>query len=227
MKQLVIAALLFVGSHFVLSSSPLRKYIVRALGERPFTGLFSILAAATIVWLVTAFRQAPRDQLLWTMPGADHLALTLMPVALLLLVGGLSAPNPTAVMMQAPSQGWQPRGILTVTRHPVMWALGLWAILHILANGDLAALIFFGAFSVLALAGTRAIDAKKRRTWPADSARLFFAATSNLPFLAIAQGRARFDWRGIGWKPLLIAAALTLAIVFWFHPNVIGAPLFS
>ena len=48
--------------------------------------------------------------------------------------------------------------------------------------------------------------------------------TSNLPFLAIAQGRARFDGRSLG-LPLLIAVALYLAIVFWFHPQVIGAPL--
>jgi uncharacterized membrane protein len=128
-------------------------------------------------------------------------------------------------MMAAPDAAWRPTGIFTVTRHPVMWAFGLWALLHVLANGDLAGLVFFGAFAVLALPGTLAIDAKKRRAWPEGSWQAFSASTSNLPFLAIAQGRTPFDWKGIGWKPLLIAAALYVAIVFWFHPKVIGAPL--
>jgi uncharacterized membrane protein len=127
--------------------------------------------------------------------------------------------------MAAPGAAWQPKGILTVTRHPVMWAFGLWALLHILANGDLAGLIFFGAFAALALLGTLAIEAKKRRNWSAESWQVFAAATSNLPFLAIAQGRTRSDWRGLGWKTPTIALALYVAIVFWFHPQVIGVPL--
>jgi uncharacterized membrane protein len=71
-----------------------------------------------------------------------------------------------------------------------------------------------------------AIDAKKRRSWAPESWQAFTAQTSNLPFLAIAQGRTRLDRKGIGWKTIAIAAALYLAIVFWLHPKIIGAPLF-
>jgi uncharacterized membrane protein len=224
MVALLISALLFVGGHFLISSTPLRGAIVARTGERAFLGLFSLLSAGLIVWLVIAFRHAPRGPALWTIPGSRPLALTLMPIALLLLVAGYMTRNPTAVMMSPPAGGWQPTGIFTVTRHPIMWAFGIWSVLHILANGDSAGLVFFGAFAVLALGGTRAIDAKKRRTWPVESTRQLLATTSNLPFLAIVQGRTRFDWRGLG-LPLAITAALTLAIVFWFHPQVIGAPL--
>jgi uncharacterized membrane protein len=224
MTALVLSALLFVGLHFLISSTPLRGAIVARTGERAFLGLFSLLSGVLILWLVIAFRQAPRDGALWVFDGARHLALTLMPIALLLLVAGYLTRNPTAVMMTPPTGGWRPRGIFTVTRHPIMWAFGLWSVLHILANGDPAGIVFFGAFAVLSLGGTLAIDAKKRRTWPADGVRQLFAATSNLPFLAIAQGRTRFDWKSLG-LPLLITIALYLAIVFWFHPQVIGAPL--
>jgi uncharacterized membrane protein len=86
-------------------------------------------------------------------------------------------------------------------------------------------LIFFGAFAVLALLGTRAIDAKKRRTWPPETWEAFAATTSNLPFLAIAQGRAQFDWKGVGWKTPALTSVLYAAIIFWFHPLVIGVPL--
>jgi uncharacterized membrane protein len=225
MLNLTLAALAFVAAHFLISSTELRPRLVARLGERAYAGLFSAQAFALIIWMVMAFRNAPRDRLLWDFPGSPHLALTLMPFVLVLAIGGFTASNPSAVMMAAPGTAWQPKGILTVTRHPVMWAFSLWALLHVLANGDLAGLIFFGAFAVLALLGTSAIDAKKRRLWTPESWRAFSATTSNLPFLAIAQGRTRFDWRGIGWKTIAIAAALYLAIVFWFHPQVLGVPL--
>jgi len=225
MLNLTLAAVAFVAAHFLISSTGLRPRLVASLGERAYAGLFSAQAFALIVWMAMAFRNAPRDHLLWDFPGSTHLALGLMPFILVLAIGGFTAPNPSAVMQAAPAIQWQPKGILTVTRHPVMWAFGLWALLHVLANGDLAGIIFFGAFALLALFGTLAIDAKKRRNWTAESWQPFSATTSNLPFLAVAQGRARFDWKGIGWKTAAIAAVLYIGIVWWFHPQVIGAPL--
>lgn len=225
MLNLTIAACAFVAAHVLISSTGLRPRLVAGLGERLYAGLFSLQALALIVWMAWAFQAAPRDRLLWAIPGAAHLVLALMPLVLVLAIAGFSNPNPSAVMMAAPDAAWQPKGILTVTRHPVMWAFGLWALLHIAANGDLAGLVFFGAFAILALLGTLAIDAKKRRSWPEESWQAFAATTSNLPFQAVAQGRTQLDWRGIGWKTIAIAAALYLAIIFWFHPQVIGAPL--
>jgi uncharacterized membrane protein len=227
MLNLIIAACAFVGAHFLISSTGFRPWAVGRIGERPYAGLFSLQALALIVWMALAFQAAPRDQFLWEIPGIRHLALAVMPLILVLAIGGFTAPNPSAVMMAAPDLAWRPKGILTVTRHPVMWAFALWAVLHILANGDAAGVIFFGAFALLALAGTLAIDAKKRRSWPAESWQAFTATTSNLPFQAIAQGRTKLDWNGIGWKTFAIAAVLYIAIVFWLHPKVIGAPLLS
>jgi uncharacterized membrane protein len=225
MLNLAIAAFAFVGAHFLISSTGLRRHLVARIGQRAYAGLFSVQALALITWMAWAFQSAPRDRSLWEIPGITHLVLAVMPLILVLAIGGFTAANPSAVLMAAPGATWKPKGILTVTRHPVMWAFGLWALLHILANGDLAGLIFFGAFAALALLGTLAIDAKKRRNWSVESWQVFAAATSNLPFLAIAQGRARFDWRGLGWKNPAIALALYVATVFWFHPQVIGAPL--
>ena len=115
-----------------------------------------------------------------------------MPLALLLLVAGYTSANPTAVMQRPVGPGWKATGILAVTRHPLMWAIALWALAHLAANGDLASLILFGGIAIMALAGTRRLDAKKRRAWGERWAP-FAAATSNLPFAAITQGRARFD----------------------------------
>jgi uncharacterized membrane protein len=98
----------------------------------------------------------------------------------------------------------------------VLWAFALWALAHIAPNGDLASLIFFGGFAALALAGMVVIDMKRRARDPDGYAR-FAAATSRLPFLALLAGRARPDWRGIGWLRFAVAA-LVYVTLFIGHP---------
>ena len=97
------------------------------------------------------------------------------------------------------------RGIIRITRHPLMWAVMLWAGAHILARGDSKSIVFFGALLLLAGLGTLLMDGRK--TSNPDWAR-FAAATSNLPFVAIAQGRNRIVWREIGWLRPAIGLAL-------------------
>jgi protein-S-isoprenylcysteine O-methyltransferase Ste14 len=52
-----------------------------------------------------------------------------------------------------------PEGIVRVTRHPFLIGVGLWAVVHLVANGDVASFIFFGAFAVTALADPRSSPA--------------------------------------------------------------------
>ena len=100
----------------------------------------------------------------------------------------------------------------------MLWSFAIWAAVHIIGNGDAAAIIFFGAFLVTALAGMPSIDAKlarrDRETWQAG-------ATSIVPFMAIAQGRNRFVAGELGW---LVPA---IAVVAWIvmllaHPWLFG-----
>lgn len=226
--HLALAALAFVGSHFLLSSTGLRQRLAGGLGERGFVGLFSALALLLFAWLIWAYAEAPYRPLWTAPPWLGLLPVLAMPLALLLLVGGFAEPNPTAVppptrlgaSPKPPAAG--PAGILAVTRHPVMWGIGLWALAHIPVNGDAASLILFGALALLALLGTRAIDAKKRRAWGGEWDR-FAAATSNLPFVALAAGRARLAWARIGVWRIALAAALYLLLIL-LHPVAIGVP---
>ena len=144
-----------------------------------------------------------------------------MPPALLLLVGGYSQPNPTAVM-QAGAAAKRPRAILAITRHPIMWGIGLWALAHLPANGDAASLILFGSIAVLALLGTLALDTRKRRDW-GERWPAFAAVTSNLPFAALAAGRTRLELADLGWWRIALALALYAAFLV-LHPLVIGVP---
>jgi uncharacterized membrane protein len=222
--SLVIAGIAFCGSHILLSSTRLRGSLRDQLGERGFLAVYSLTALVTFAWFVAAYMRAPTI-ILW--PGQKWNAMVpplIMPLATILLVAGYSTPNPTAVGMERSARADDPApGILRVTRHPVMWAIGLWAISHMIANGDLRSLLFFGAFAVLALGGTVLIDRKKQLALGSNWSRLA-QITSNLPFAALVTGRTRLRWRDIGF--LRIAAGLLLYAVFYRgHAIFAGVPV--
>jgi uncharacterized membrane protein len=216
--QLVVATLAFVATHFV-SSTPLRSAIAGAIGERSWLGLYSLVAFATLGWMAWAYGQAPL-QPVW--PGLRLLPVAVMPVALVLLVGGLLTRNPTAVMQERAMRSSEPaRGMIRVTRHPLMWSFMLWAAAHILARGDVASLVFFGGFLVVAALGTVLIDTRKARTLGEDWQR-FAAVTSNVPFGAIATGRNRFVAGEIGWR-VVVVAGIAYAALLAVHGALFGA----
>lgn len=221
MTDLLVAALFFLGTHLGLASTQLRAQLVTSLGEGPYRLLYSVIAVVAIAWLVHAWSAAP-VQALWTPgPGLRHLPLLVMPFACLLLVCALTQRNPTALGQAPDPDAAEPaRGIVRVTRHPMMWGVALWAIVHVLANGDLASLLFFGTFAVLALAGTVAIDARRTAARPPGWG-VFLQRTSNLPFLAILERRNRLVASEIGLSRLVAALALYVALA-WLHPYLFG-----
>ncbi len=221
MSNLLVAALFLIGTHLGIASSQLRPQLVAAIGEGPYRLLYSLIALVAIAWLVHAWSTAP-VRFLWTPgPGLRHLPLLVMPIACLLLVCALSQRNPTALGQGPDPDTAEPaRGIVRVTRHPSMWAVALWAIVHVLANGDLASLIFFGAFGVLALAGTVLIDARRTEERPPGWG-VFLQRTSNIPFLAILERRQRLVASEIGLARVAAALALYVALI-WLHPALFG-----
>src|SRR5579859_1091132 len=145
LASLALAGLIFAGSHVLISSTKLRGMLCHALGEGGYLGLYSALAVVSLAWFVAAFAWAPVVSV-WTPPlFLDYLPVALMPLASVLLVCGLTTRNPTAVGQERRARADNPApGILRVTRHPVMWAFGLWGASHLAVNGDAAAMIFFG-----------------------------------------------------------------------------------
>jgi uncharacterized membrane protein len=217
MTHLALATAAFLAAHYV-ASTPLRPRLAKALGENAYLGLYSLVSVATLGWMIWAYARAPVSPL-W--PGLRPAPLAAMPVALVLLACGLMSRNPSAVRQQGALRSPEAaRGILRVTRHPMMWAFALWGLSHILARGDAAALIFFGGFVLLALSGTLLIDARKAATLGEDWQR-FAAATSNIPFAAIVAGRNSFRPGEIGWKKLLVGLSLYAALLL-LHPYLFG-----
>jgi uncharacterized membrane protein len=191
---LAAATALFVVSHMALSSAPLRGPLAARLGEWPFRALYSTVSLVLLGWMIAAFAAAPRLDL-WTPPVALRLvAAAIVLAAFVLVVCGLTAPNPTAVGQER-TIVMTPRGILNITRHPMMWGIVLWGIAHLLASGDACGIIVFAGMIVLALAGMAHIERRKKASLgPAWDT--FAARTSIVPFAA---GRARLNVAEIGW----------------------------
>jgi uncharacterized membrane protein len=98
------------------------------------------------------------------------------------------------------------------------------ALIHLIANGDIASFIFFGAIEATALAGTVSIDAKQRRAL--DPAWQSFAAqTSILPLAAIAIGRTTLNLSKI--VPWRWAAAILIYVLPGGHSHIFGVSPFQ
>ncbi len=217
---LVATSVFFVGLHVVLSGTGLRRSIVRVTGERPFQGLFSVLAALGLLWMVLAYISVT-GPVLWEAQFLEDIVLVVMPFALILAVAGSTTRNPMSVgqigMLEADRSV---HGIVHVTRHPINWGIAMWAGAHMLANGDVPSLIFFGALAFLAMVGSWQIDLKRKREKPYQWAQ-FSAQTSFVPLAALIGRRTRVSLGEIGWIRIVAALAL-YAILLGVHPWLFG-----
>jgi uncharacterized membrane protein len=163
LTNLIAASVAFVGTHFALSH-PLRAPLVRALGEKGFAGVYSLVALATFGWMIWAFRQvAPYGMDLWD--GYDEVSWTLASLltiaALVLFLGSLRG-NPALPGAHLEGAQTEPKGVFRVTRHPMMWGFALWAIAHIMVAPTGRTLVLGLAILFLALVGAHMQDRKKR-----------------------------------------------------------------
>ena len=225
MPQVIFSLAVFFGTHIALAENPLRGLLTRALGERLFLWAYGALAILQLLWIGWALDAAPKA-ILWQPPAwTAFVPLLVMPVALLLLVCGFTQNNPTATMAPARAARRRVTGVLAITRHPVMWGLGLWSLAHLAAVGDAAQALRFAVFAFLALAFLPRIEARQRAKWGEAAWHDFSARSSSLPFLALAQGRARLNWREIGWARIAVAAAIYAALLAGVHRKIAGVAI--
>ncbi|MBJ7409056.1 MAG: NnrU family protein [Phenylobacterium sp.] len=225
MTNLLAAAAFFVLLHLLVSGTRMRDALTGRLGQNLYMGLFSAASVAGLIWLGKAFGDARGEAwnaAYWSLtPATRHIQLGLQLVAMLLIVPGLTTPNPTSVRQEGVlARPDAVKGMLRITRHPFLWGVAIWALGHLLVNGDRASLVLFGAMFLLALFGTASIDAKRKRTlgptWDA-----FATQTSNVPFAAILSGRQTLRVTEIGlWR--LALAVVIWAVLTWTHPLLFG-----
>ena len=218
--MVLIAASAFVGTHFLMSH-PLRAPLVSRLGEKGFLGLYSLVAAITLIWMIVAYRAAPVTPMLW--PVGDlpwALATLIMLIASILLLGSLvgnpAMPNPDGAMA-VPAEA---RGVFAITRHPMLWAFALWGLAHIMVYPVAANIIVSVAIILLSLVGAALQDRKKEALTP-EAWRQWESRTSYWPFAAILAGRARFG--RFGMHALAGGLVVWLAAT-WAHIPLAGWP---
>ena len=217
---LLLAAIFWIATHNGFAGTDIRARLVGKIGEIGFRIAYAVTSIIAIMMLVQAWEGAGAMPL-WTAPAWLRLLLAIIMLpAFLFFAAGLLR-NPTAVGGEALA-GQQVRGVQRITRHPMLWSFALWALVHLIGNGDVAGLIFFGTFAISAFLGMPSIDRKLAARAPEAAASLR-AETSIIPFGAIMAGRNRLVLGEIGWlAPLL--ALIGWAAMLHFHARFFGAP---
>lgn len=134
MLTMVVGLALFLGVHLLPTQTDLRSGLVRRFGLNGYKAAFSLLSAAGFALIVLGWYKLQlhpgKNPHIWSPPtGMRHLALTLMLPALILL-----------------ASTYIPSRIRTAAKHPMLAAVKLWTLAHLLANGDLAGIVLFGSF---------------------------------------------------------------------------------
>ncbi len=210
---LIAANAAFVGTHFAMSH-PLRAPLVRALGANGFQIAYTLVSFATLGWVYLAFIAAPPADL----PGsgeAGWIAATIITLPAMILLAGSFLGNPALPTPMAEAQARaEPKGVFRVTRHPMMWSFGLWALSHMVLFWSTRTMITAFAMGLLALVGAKLQDGKKAALM-GDAWREWSRKTSYWP-----------RWGqlfSVGAVPLVAGTVLWLA-GSWLHLWQAGIP---
>lgn len=130
MEILVLGLVLFLGIHLLPVFTALRGRLYGALGEKGYKLLFSAVSALGLVLVVIGFGRAPaQPQLFAPSIGARHAAPLVVAASFVLLASSHMRAH-----------------IRRALRHPMLVGTALWALVHLLANGNVRATVLFGAF---------------------------------------------------------------------------------
>jgi len=180
MALLILGIILFLGLHLVRVVAPgLRSSMIARLGEGGWKGAYSIASIVALIILIYGFGQARDMTPIWTPPfWMSHITILLMLFALICLVASLLPAGHIAVR----------------TKHPMVLSVKIWALAHLLSNGDGAAILLFAAF--LAWGVILRISLKRRERAGEIILRPFVSAKYDLYAIVIGV----IVWALIIWK---------------------------
>jgi uncharacterized membrane protein len=220
---IVLFSVLFAVTHLGMSHDPFRRSIVEKIGEWPFRGLYSLisfltLGPAAVLW----WQNRHLGAVLWELPFWPEriIAGLLVLFGFFLLFQLLASPSP-ASMMPAKIED---RGVLRITRHPMSMGISMWALAHLLANGTVGDVAFFGAFVAVGVIGPYRQDARLKRS-KGEEFTDFCKQTSVMPFSAILGRRNRLALDELSF-PLALIAVAVFAVLTVFHSRLFGGELF-
>jgi uncharacterized membrane protein len=151
MTWLILGLVLFLGAHSTrIFADGWRTQTMEAWGEKPFKGIIALVSLVGLYGLIVGYSQVRMEPVvLWQPPIATrHISLLLMLFASILLVAAYIPANHFKVRLG----------------HPMVLSVKVWALAHLLANGNLADLLLFGTFlawSVMNFKSARGRDRAK------------------------------------------------------------------
>jgi uncharacterized membrane protein len=188
---LIIGLILFIAPHVLVTQRAMRAQAIARLGEGPYKGLFSlvsIIGVVLIAWGFARYRATGWIDVWYPPAWTRHVAVALVWPSIICIVAAYVRGN-----------------IQRVLKHPMLVGVKLWAVAHLIANGDLGSIVLFG--SILAWAVFDRISLK-RRTDP---------------------GAPPFPTGG--WMndviAIVVGTIVYLLLGLYFHPYVIGVPAFG
>lgn len=189
---LVLGLLVFLGVHSVrIVAEPWRLSTRERLGEPAWKGLYSLLSLlglGLIIWGFGLARQTPVQ--LWSPPvGMRHLASLLTLISFVLLAAAYVPRNRIKARLH----------------HPMVLAVKTWALAHLLANGNVAHVLLFGAFLVWAVLDFKAARQRDRR-----DGTVYIRGNTGATLIT-----------------LVLGVAAWLAFAMWLHGYLIGVRPFG
>lgn len=210
LKFLAVFAI-FLLSHLIAATPGIRRRLTALMGEVVFTICYSAMSVLLLAWLFTSMQQAPYIQLWPPMVWTYAITVVLLPIVAMLFGAGLLQPNPFSISFVArPFDPARP-GVVAITRHPLLWGLGLWGLAHVPPNGDLAAVIMFGGLGSFGFIGMWAVEKRKRKMLGEVEWQKLAGGTSLVPFAALLAGRARWPTD----RSTLVGGSIGLAVAVW------------
>jgi uncharacterized membrane protein len=192
MLILIAGLIIFLGLHSsrIFAEGPRQRFIAQR-GEKAWKGLYSLgslLGFALIIWGYSLARQQPVT--LWNPPVATrHIAALLTLIAFILVFSANGKNNFFRAKLH----------------HPMVLGVKVWAISHLISNGNLADLLLFGGFlvwAVLCFSSSRKRDRNMKIQYPA----------SEIGPTLIAVATGVFAWA---------------VMAFWLHGALIGVKPFG
>jgi uncharacterized membrane protein len=169
-----LGLVLFLGTHSIGIVAPTWRDQVKSVwGPGRWRALYSISSAIGLVLLLYGFSRARQQPIVWYSPD-----FALRSVARVLMV-------PVLPLVLA---AYLPGKIQRTVKHPLLAAVKLWALAHLLANGTAADAVLFGSFLIWAIA-----DRIVLKRHPKPMAATLPASRWN-DFIAVALGLALYIW---------------------------------
>lgn len=186
MGILILGLVLFIGIHLVQVLTPLRRSFFGTLGEKKYKAGFSLISALGLVLIVIGYAMAPSEPRLFA---PYPFAVMIAPLAMLVSFILLAAANMRT-------------HIRHTLRHPMLLGVGIWSLVHLLANGEAKAVLLFGSFlayTVVDLASATSRHTAKPFTPVARQDVMAVTAGIVLALLVMFLHRPLFGVQAVHW----------------------------